>query len=787
MSYMYQLPRYQEVLLSRDVAVQYPQYSLHYYYESQRPLGALTLPLQGVPALFLPGNAGSHKQARSSASIALRMHSSDFPRKRHFDFFTISFNEELSGMFGGVLSAQTNYVAACIQHILSLYEGVKPRPQSLVIIGHSMGGVLAHGVFSLAGFNHSSISTIIALSSPLTRPVLTFDPLIQQYYGRIKEVWSEPSEAMSSVTLVSISGGERDIMVPAHLSIHLMSLNLATPAIPRNWASADHLAVVWCRRVQLALTRGLFLLQDERGRGLTRNSTHRYNTFHHLLLQGKELPFDLHDNSTLQQRKRKGVLLVNDTEFYQVGLRKNYKSIAVSLPVGKKVLAASDTQQVSWLHVCSAASTLTCRDLSSYCSLLPPKSRVVKVALLSTQELRAFLPGATHLLVASPATHRFVRVQTCSPSPPTTLPLPWLRMSLQLPTGHCSLVNLSLPHLNKVWQSYSVSVSSSCGGVAGGLVLPWYPHHPLSNSTHSPLIVRLSLLAPPPLHLTTHPHLLLWSPPECPLEIQVTSDPWGLLDKLAIIHVPLLLPWLSALCLAASVPSFCLKFELLLLVLVMRSILRAFSSSALLDWEELDALWGGWGPAVIHLVACGLHQLLDGCVIVATHIIQACLGRWRRGLSWLLLATSVFPLPFCSSLSLAFANSAVLLQAGVQGPLKEVVCLLVCLQVLTLPSLFSWVRAISFSLQLFPDPHVVSVGAAILLVGACLYSAPSTHGNRERSWRSPVVTVIKAVLAVFVLGSCLLRVYRMTTPILIHLLLVSLVGAATKNDHTHLL
>lgn len=107
MSYM------QEVLLSRDVAVQYPQYSLHYYYEryilgatlllttlyqiswlsSQRPLGALTLPLQGVPALFLPGNAGSHKQARSSASIALRMHSSDFPRKRHFDFFTISFNE----------------------------------------------------------------------------------------------------------------------------------------------------------------------------------------------------------------------------------------------------------------------------------------------------------------------------------------------------------------------------------------------------------------------------------------------------------------------------------------------------------------------------------------------------------------------------------------------------------------------------------------------------------------------------------------------------------------------
>ncbi len=42
---------------------------------------------------------------------------------------------------------------------------------------------------------------------------------MQQYYDRIEEVWSTPSEAMSAVTLVSIAGGERDVMVPAHLSL----------------------------------------------------------------------------------------------------------------------------------------------------------------------------------------------------------------------------------------------------------------------------------------------------------------------------------------------------------------------------------------------------------------------------------------------------------------------------------------------------------------------------------------------------------------------------------------
>lgn len=243
MTYMYQYPQYQEIGLPAEVEAQYPQYGLFYYYEGQQRKSVQQF--RGVPVLFLPGNAGSHKQTRSSASIALRMHSSDFASLRHFDFFTISFNEEFSGMFGGVLQAQTSYVAACIQHILSLYKGVKPRPHSVVIIAHSMGGVIARGLFALPDFNHSTITTIVALSSPLLRPVLSFDPLIQQYYEDVEEAWSRLSEAMSAVTLVSIAGGERDVMVPAHLSIMPTAINLATPAVPRNWASADHLAVVW--------------------------------------------------------------------------------------------------------------------------------------------------------------------------------------------------------------------------------------------------------------------------------------------------------------------------------------------------------------------------------------------------------------------------------------------------------------------------------------------------------------------------------------------------------------
>lgn len=109
---------------------------------------------------------------------------------------------------------------------------------------------------------------------------------------------------------------------------------------------------------------------------------------------------------------------------------------------------------------------------------------------------------------------------------------------------------------------------SDCGGVVGGVVVPWYPHTPLSNTSHHlPLVLTLSLLVPPPPHQTTPPHLLLWSPSKCKLEMAVTFDPLVLLDKLAVLHAPILLPWVTARCITASGPHW-LLWELVILTLL---------------------------------------------------------------------------------------------------------------------------------------------------------------------------------------------------------------------------
>lgn len=87
-----------------------------------------------------------------------------------------------------------------------------------------------------------------------------------------------------------------------------------------------------------------------------------------------------------------------------------------------------------------------------------------------------------------------------------------------------------------------------------------------------------------------------------------------------------------------------------------------------MDGKELDLVWSGWGPAVLHLLAYSLQQLLCGTVAVATRACQTSLSVCGRGLSWLLLATGVLAVSLCSSLGLLLACLAVLLQVSPSVP-----------------------------------------------------------------------------------------------------------------------
>jgi glycosylphosphatidylinositol deacylase len=80
-----------------------------------------------IPILFITGNADSHSVVRSlsSQAMAKSMQPKYASQMINMNYFTISFNEELSALYGPVLKDQTEFVKHSIKRILSLYESVE--------------------------------------------------------------------------------------------------------------------------------------------------------------------------------------------------------------------------------------------------------------------------------------------------------------------------------------------------------------------------------------------------------------------------------------------------------------------------------------------------------------------------------------------------------------------------------------------------------------------------------------------------------------------------------------
>lgn len=153
MTYMRQSPSLIPVQLSPAINRKFPFYKLYLYcegYDCQKYENLHFTAPGSIPVLFITGNADSHKQVRSLASISIDKSLHLKPsNKIKFHYFTISFNEELSALYGPILQTQTDYAKHCIVHILSLFKNIKPessRPTSVLVIGNSMGGVVSRGL-----------------------------------------------------------------------------------------------------------------------------------------------------------------------------------------------------------------------------------------------------------------------------------------------------------------------------------------------------------------------------------------------------------------------------------------------------------------------------------------------------------------------------------------------------------------------------------------------------------------------------------------------------------------
>ncbi|RIB09972.1 PGAP1-like protein [Gigaspora rosea] len=279
----------------------------------------------GIPALFIPGNAGSYKQVRSIASETSELYYDKVLREfdsqnngvRPIDFFTVDFNEEFSALHGHSLLEQAEYLNDAIRYILSLYPATRknqqadpsiqphPDPTAVIIIGHSMGGVVARTLFTMPNYQPGSINTILTLATPHILPPAPFDWQISKIYTDINDFWrngysqsATSQNSLADVTLISIAGGNLDTVVCSD-SANINTLvpashgfTVFTTSIPNVWTSMDHQCILWCNQLVKVVAKSLLGIVDIRRAGQTEPSQKRMTIFRKIFLTGLEDPID---------------------------------------------------------------------------------------------------------------------------------------------------------------------------------------------------------------------------------------------------------------------------------------------------------------------------------------------------------------------------------------------------------------------------------------------------------------------------------------------------------------
>lgn len=283
MTYMFKYPQFVRIHFKEND--DFPKYGLYAYSEGGLTEKARAKEFTGAPVIFVPGNSGSHKQARSLASIALQK-GLDNGWRQHLDYFTIDYNEEYSALFGGYLENQKTFLKHSIKTVLNLYKKLEHRPTQVVLVGHSMGGKISEALLADPEYT-PYINTIISIAGPVDQPVINIDPYIEAFYRntenalsnsmRINEITNTTNYCgkqistyvnsnkektklpLDDILFITIGGGSRDYLVQSGLTSSKYSdIHALTTSIPLVWLPVDHLCAVWCKELMLVINRFLY-------------------------------------------------------------------------------------------------------------------------------------------------------------------------------------------------------------------------------------------------------------------------------------------------------------------------------------------------------------------------------------------------------------------------------------------------------------------------------------------------------------------------------------------------
>ncbi|XP_066543619.1 GPI inositol-deacylase [Amia ocellicauda] len=554
MTYMFENPEYLRVQMPRRVSQRYPGYRLFLYGEGLYAEQSRSLKLSGAPVLFLPGNAGSYKQARSLGSVALRK-AEDLDGRLHLDVFTVDFGEELVALYGGSLQRQTRFVHESIRAILRLYRDLDAPPRSVAVVGHSMGGIVARALFTLPRFSPPIVSLILTQASPHQGPVLPLDSHLLDFYSSVGQRWSAGGRDLRNVTVLSVGGGYRDYQVRSGLTAlpcppdDPNKLSLVSTAVPRTWMSTDHLSIVWCKELVLATVRAFFDLLDPDTHQMTEDPVRRMAVLrHHFVRHPVRLLSEL-DNPALSPSASASVSFSGSSGSW---MEVRTPRLSYSSPKEPRVqyfifplssrrrnyshfhCQNSNLEMTPWLFGCTETNGSVClqgMDLSWATELLP----AFKVATVRLGDL----PAVSHLVlgVSNLSGRQFsVECEWLSEDARTVaVPIPHV-LSFGLSVSAVTLSSAGLLHtvqlqdFHQVYQAFKITVESQCKGTkerlpsVSRLTVPWFREDSfttMSVPSATQIFVKLHTSRP---DNSSSAALQLHTAPDCQYKVSVQTS-----------------------------------------------------------------------------------------------------------------------------------------------------------------------------------------------------------------------------------------------------------------------
>ncbi|XP_068804368.1 GPI inositol-deacylase isoform X2 [Struthio camelus] len=558
MTYMYEYPEYLKIKLPKKTVRRYPAYELYLYGEGNYAEANKNLILTGIPVLFLPGNAGSYKQVRSLGSIALRK-AEDVDFKYHFNFFSVNFNEELVALYGGSLQRQTKFVHECIKVILELYRDREFAPTSVAIIGHSMGGLVARALLTLKNFRPELINLLITQATPHVAPVMPLDKYLTDFYTAVNNHWILKAQDLRNLTTLSVAGGFRDYQVRSgltflpRLSQHDSALSVVSSAVPRAWASTDHLSIVWCKELILAMIRAFFDLIDENTRQITEDPKKRMSVLNHHFVRHPAKMFEESPDAFTELTGAFTWIKVKTSKWtYSVYNDSNGKYFTFPLASHRKSYSHIYCQNSmldtsSWIYGCINSNSSMCleaTDLSWRAELLP----TVKVVILKLQDY----PSLSHVVIyVQPAVgNKFTLDCEFFKEDSRTV---WLPVTPLFSFGLSSrkillnstglLYNVQLQHFDHIYQAFKIYIESHCHLLKERkpsvyrLHIPW-SHEDSVTVAKVPSFTEISakLHVAQPGNDSSVPVLNIYSSSDCQYEIILKTSLLQILGQIIRFH-----------------------------------------------------------------------------------------------------------------------------------------------------------------------------------------------------------------------------------------------------------